>query len=169
MNAAACIGRLFGTVAQGTQRREVGRLAVADQLVDALRADEITQTVLAEIFFQQGAGLQRFNNERGRDGREHHLAAMGAVHQPGTAVERGPEILLCRGPLPRRYGAPYETRRPSSPHSSCCRPNWLSRAAPTASSGLANAAQKPSPRDWTTIPACSEIAWRMMASCRASA
>src|SRR4051812_10602774 len=85
--------KIVGARRQGPQRRMVVRHVRAAELKDALRASQVAQAMLPEVS-ERGAIGQPFPSQPGGHGREDGLTAVGAVHQPGSAVECRAKVLL---------------------------------------------------------------------------
>ena len=75
------------------QRRELRRQAVDVELVDALRAVEVLEPVLAEVADAQPRQLVVLEHGRGRL-REQHLAAVAGRHDARRAVHAQPVVPL---------------------------------------------------------------------------
>jgi hypothetical protein len=62
------------------------------ELEDPFRSAEALEAVVAEIT-EPGAVRKLVDDERGRGGREQHLAAVAHPHEPGRTVDRRPVVI----------------------------------------------------------------------------
>ena len=83
------LGREVGRpVAQRRQRREVGREALDDQLVEALRAGQVLEPMVAQVVH-----LEALVQQRPGGLREQHLPAVRGRHHPRGVVDVQPHVV----------------------------------------------------------------------------